>query len=131
MARPARVFGASGGSAPALIDGALLARSFSRYVAPQCALGGVEQARQGAELDPVGFGACLAHVIGLFNHASPGSDAVRQFAAVGYLAKVTDDVIDLWDDMVDGRVNLVFSLLRVHPAERARSRARSGRMASC
>lgn len=97
-----------------------LDRSYDRYTALQRPHYDVGDALESAALDSGGFGACLAQVIGLFNGHPPDARTVRQFTAVGILAKTTDDVLDLFEDHEAGRPNLALALLRRHPAEQRR-----------
>jgi hypothetical protein len=97
-----------------------LDRSYDRYTALQRPHYDIGDALESAALDSGGFGACLAQVIGLFNGLPPDARTVRQFTAVGILAKTTDDVLDLFEDQEAGRPNLALALLRRHPTEHAR-----------
>lgn len=97
-----------------------LERSYDRYTSLQHPHYDVSGALESAALDSGGFGACLAHVIGLFNGHPPDPRTVQQFTTIGILAKTTDDVLDLFQDHTAGRPNLALALLRRHPAEHNR-----------
>ncbi|MEO3808359.1 hypothetical protein ABGB17_05090 [Sphaerisporangium sp. B11E5] len=72
---------------------------------------------ESAVLDSGGFAECFAHVVAILHGARACERTTEQFGHVGILAKLADDVVDFWDDLAAGRINLLASLIREHPDE--------------
>jgi hypothetical protein len=80
----------------------------SRGVADQLAL---------VELDSAGQLICTAYAIGIFNGHEPPASIVDEFAHVGIVGKLADDLIDVWTDHAEGSANLFATVVRDHPDE--------------
>ncbi|NUW35566.1 hypothetical protein HTZ77_29655 [Nonomuraea sp. SMC257] len=71
-------------------------------------------------LDSAGFAKVFAEVVGAFHGKPPRERVLAQFSHMGMIAKLIDDIVDFWDDIAHGRLNILHGLLRENAAEHER-----------
>ena len=109
-----------------LIDSA--AKQYGRYVelltdGPADPEQQLDSRFEAAMIDSSGFLVSLARVISLFNGVGSDEAVLDQFATLGIVGKIADDVVDFWTDARSDRFNLLDGFVRLHPAEFAVTRA--------
>ena len=74
-----------------------------------------------ARLDSAGFAQCFAQSVGLFHRETPDPPALDQFAGLGMVAKLADDILDFAEDHVAGAINLMRGILHRYLDEERRA----------
>ncbi|MEV0269685.1 hypothetical protein AB0H43_12965 [Hamadaea sp. NPDC050747] len=69
------------------------------------------------ELDSGGFLVCTAQVIAIFNGHRVSPEVLAQFAHLGVVGKLADDMVDVWADMREGSANALAGMVRSTPDE--------------
>ncbi|MEU8927635.1 hypothetical protein AB0D10_43160 [Kitasatospora sp. NPDC048545] len=69
------------------------------------------------ELDSGGFLTCTAHVIGIFNGHAPTAELISEFAHLGVVGKLADDMLDVWSDYREDVANILSGIIREYPEE--------------
>ncbi|WP_406368236.1 hypothetical protein OG788_46795 [Streptomyces sp. NBC_00647] len=96
------------------------ADNYKRYLAltrSSGTAGNISHLIEMVELDSGGFLVCTAHVIGIFNRHAPTADIIAEFAHLGVVGKLADDMVDVWSDYREDVANILSGVCREYPEE--------------
>jgi hypothetical protein len=108
-----------------------VADQYTRYVhltTDKDALQNLERQLEMALLDSGGVAVCFAQCVGYFNGCDTAEATIDQFKHLGIVAKLADDLVDFWEDLGCGRINILLGVLHSRTDEVGTVTRESGRI---